>query len=260
MSMILDALSRAEQERKESTEGIYDATRYAKSGHTKDDRAKRWILVALACNVILLSAFAVYYFLQDDSKKETPTAVPTEDPLLKPYHDNSSAIDESAPVTASKPAKPSTKTMEQKTVVQKRAIKPSSSLQQEFVVERVRKISKEEAIGAADNNSARVTVAAEPLTNEIVPPTIPPELNEYTNTNEYLSINELSSADKSKLRSYEINVHVYDNQVEERFVLVNMKRYKQGDRLPGGGPVIEEITPDGLVMEYAQGKVLLKRN
>lgn len=257
MSMILDALSRAEQERKESTEGIYDAARYTKSRHVKEDKVKRWTLVALLINIFVLSIFAVIYFLKVDQTKASLPAVTNAKLLVTPVTPEKNNIEANTQIITT----PEKKGVES-VVTNKTEIKQASSLQQEAVVQRERIISKEEAIGKITNNNARVTVAAEPISADILPPPIPTpvEIKQTANTDQYLSINELSSTDKSKLKSYEINVHVYDNNIEERFVLVNMKKYKQGDRLPGGGPVIDEITPEGLVMEYAQGKVLLERN
>lgn len=254
MSMILDALSRAEQERKQSTEGIYDSTRYAKSGQIKEDKVKRWILIALVSNILVLSVFAVIYFLKIDQPKNIPSVVTNPEPVAASITADKKNIQASTNAVT-KPLEKVDEPAKKKTV-----IKQPSSLQQEAVVQRKRIISKEEAIGKIANNNPRVTVATEPLSAEILPPTIPIEIKQEANTGQYLSINELSSSDRSKLKAYEINVHVYDNNIEERFVLVNMKKYKQGDRLPGGGPVIDEITPEGMVMEYAQGKVLLERN
>jgi len=47
----------------------------------------------------------------------------------------------------------------------------------------------------------------------------------------------------------DINVHVYDNAPDDRFVLIEMKRYVEGDTLPGG-ITIKEITPEGFVLYY----------
>jgi hypothetical protein len=44
-----------------------------------------------------------------------------------------------------------------------------------------------------------------------------------------------------------VNVHVYSKSQEERFVLLNMKLYHEGDQLREG-PLLEEITQDGVVL------------
>ncbi len=47
----------------------------------------------------------------------------------------------------------------------------------------------------------------------------------------------------------DINVHVYDPNPDDRFALIEMKRYSEGDTL-SGGIVIKEITPEGFVVVY----------
>ena len=56
-----------------------------------------------------------------------------------------------------------------------------------------------------------------------------------------------------------MNVHVYDNNPTKRFVLIDMKRYAEGHALPLG-PIIEHITPDGVVLSYKGQRFQLTRN
>ena len=53
----------------------------------------------------------------------------------------------------------------------------------------------------------------------------------------------------------DVNVHVYSDAVDERFVLVKMEKYQEGDSLPGGVK-LKLITPEGLVLSY-RGKTFL---
>jgi general secretion pathway protein B len=46
-----------------------------------------------------------------------------------------------------------------------------------------------------------------------------------------------------------IDVHVYDTDPKRRFVLVELQKYREGDRLPNG-VVIEKILPDGIQLSY----------
>lgn len=46
-----------------------------------------------------------------------------------------------------------------------------------------------------------------------------------------------------------LDVHVYAQQPEQRFVLINMRRYREGERLEAGA-VLERITPEGVVLSY----------
>jgi general secretion pathway protein B len=47
--------------------------------------------------------------------------------------------------------------------------------------------------------------------------------------------------------SLRMDVHVFSEQPAERFVLVNMQKYREGERLQEG-PQLDEITPDGVIL------------
>ena len=53
-----------------------------------------------------------------------------------------------------------------------------------------------------------------------------------------------------------VDVHVYDPQPNKRFVLINGRRYREGDTL-SEGPKLVEIRAQGLVMESQGQRVLL---
>ena len=45
--------------------------------------------------------------------------------------------------------------------------------------------------------------------------------------------------------------------LKDVFVLINMDKYKQGDQISGNGPLVQEITRDGVVIDYGDGQALL---
>ena len=99
-----------------------------------------------------------------------------------------------------------------------------------------------------------------PATRQNVPSVSSIAASVESGSNEDLTMNKLPPAERSRLSQYEINVHVYDNNPQNRFVLINMSKYKEGDRLPSGGPLIAAITPEGVVVDTGSGKALLERN
>ena len=46
-----------------------------------------------------------------------------------------------------------------------------------------------------------------------------------------------------------LDVHVYADRAEERFVLINLQKYREGDQL-SEGPILETVTPEGTVMSF----------
>lgn len=54
-----------------------------------------------------------------------------------------------------------------------------------------------------------------------------------------------------------VNAHVYHEQPAGRFVLLNMKKYREGERIVEG-PYLEEITREGVVLAVPGGRFRLK--
>jgi general secretion pathway protein B len=61
--------------------------------------------------------------------------------------------------------------------------------------------------------------------------------------------NNVANAQAS--RELHIDLHVFSQNARERFVLINMRRYSEGQQLPNGATV-EQITPSGVVL-YQNG-------
>jgi len=53
-----------------------------------------------------------------------------------------------------------------------------------------------------------------------------------------------------------LDLHVYAARPEERFVMINMKKLREGDTLPEGVHV-ESITPEGAILSYSGSRFLL---
>jgi general secretion pathway protein B len=49
--------------------------------------------------------------------------------------------------------------------------------------------------------------------------------------------------------SLHLDVHVYSETPQERFVLINMRNYHEGERLQEG-PVVDAITPGGVILSF----------
>jgi len=60
---------------------------------------------------------------------------------------------------------------------------------------------------------------------------------------------ELPSEIRQSLPLINMDVHVYAEQAADRFVLINLLKYREGDVLEEG-PRVERITPEGMVLSY----------
>jgi len=70
---------------------------------------------------------------------------------------------------------------------------------------------------------------------------------------------DLSTTPGAQLPQLRLDLHVFAARPEERFVMVNMHKLREGDILPEGVHV-DSITPEGAVMTYNGTKFLLPRD
>jgi general secretion pathway protein B len=71
---------------------------------------------------------------------------------------------------------------------------------------------------------------------------------------------ELPQAEREALLELSISIHVYHQDPKRRFVLINMHRYVEGDRLKEKGYRLVRIDPDGIVLDYGAGLVRIPRS
>jgi len=71
-------------------------------------------------------------------------------------------------------------------------------------------------------------------------------------------VNALPYEIREKLVDLEINVHAYSEHPSECFVFINMRNYKVGDRIGRDGPLLKKIVPRGVIIDYGEGQALLQ--
>ncbi len=74
----------------------------------------------------------------------------------------------------------------------------------------------------------------------------------------FATFNDLRAQGVLLLPDLHLDIHVYSSNPEDRFVFVNMRKYKERATLDDG-PVVREITPDGVILEYLGTGFLLPR-
>ncbi len=72
------------------------------------------------------------------------------------------------------------------------------------------------------------------------------------------TFNELRANGTIVLPDLHLDIHVYSAQPAERFVFVNMNKYRERATLTEG-PLVKEITPDGVILEHLGNGFLLPR-
>jgi general secretion pathway protein B len=74
-----------------------------------------------------------------------------------------------------------------------------------------------------------------------------------------IPLNEMPSGFVSNLPAMNIDIHSYDPRPANRYVLINMEKYHEGDYL-AEGPQLIEIQPDGVIMEHMGARFILPIN
>ncbi len=72
------------------------------------------------------------------------------------------------------------------------------------------------------------------------------------------SIHELRAEGRLQVAELHLDIHVFSENREERFVFINMVKHRESSRL-AEGPVVNEITPEGVILDYQGMTFLLPR-
>ena len=72
------------------------------------------------------------------------------------------------------------------------------------------------------------------------------------------TIEELRLNGSLQLPDLHIDIHVYSDNPDERFVFVNMAKHREQSQLDEG-PVVREITAEGVILQYQGRSFLLSR-
>ncbi|MES9943353.1 MAG: general secretion pathway protein GspB [Candidatus Thiodiazotropha sp.] len=71
---------------------------------------------------------------------------------------------------------------------------------------------------------------------------------------------EMDQALREELEQLNTTIHVYHEKPAQRFVIINMRRYSEGDTLGVNGYRLHAIDRDGIVVDYGDGLVRLLRD
>lgn len=74
----------------------------------------------------------------------------------------------------------------------------------------------------------------------------------------YPTIHEVRASGAFSLPDLHLDIHVYSDAPEDRFVFINMSKHREGSKL-SEGPAVSEITPDGVVLDHEGQSFLLPR-
>ncbi|MGB5257989.1 MAG: general secretion pathway protein GspB [Woeseiaceae bacterium] len=94
---------------------------------------------------------------------------------------------------------------------------------------------------------------------QAAPPAVPVDSSRPANTSTLPTIYEVITDGSIVLPELHLDIHVYSDVPQDRFVFINMSKQRERSQLEEG-PVVDEITPDGVILTYRGETFLLPRD
>jgi general secretion pathway protein B len=220
MSFILDALRKSENDRQGSAPAEF--TTVASGGDALATPRWLWVLGGL----LLVNAVVLAFLLLRTGSEPVADAAPATPPVVE------------VPQTAD--ASPAT------------AVEPSFSV-------RVAEARRDRPVVEAAPKPQ--PVAADPSPAVVASPP-PVQAASATPTRQTLllpTLTELRTNGTLNLPDMHLDIHVYSGNADDRFVFINMSKYRERSKTKEG-PVVSEITAEGVVLDYQGTTFLLPRD
>jgi len=229
MSYILEALKKADQER-----GIGAVPNLATPHEIKHPptRSYRWLWLVVP--LLVVNAVLVVMLVQDRDEVPATAEAPLEWRPPPTNEQPAQAIQQTSRVTVSEAPTP------------ERTVLPEST----------RKVS-----------SGELVMLPQPSTVQNPRPSLQPgeEADQRagagttaTDTSQLPSWYELPPEFRNRLDLPRLDLHVYSEQPKDRFIMVKLKKYREGETLESG-LVLEEVLPDGMVMSHRGERFLVEK-
>jgi general secretion pathway protein B len=245
MSFILDALKKSESDRQRQGGPALFEVKVARPRHALPPWAIS-IAVLLAANIAIVALFLGVHRSTPGTMR-APAHAPGEParPAVVAMSTPAAASPAEAPaprsvVTAAPPAAPP--------AAPAAAPAPAPAAQSPAAAQSA---AAEEAPAAASSNPDDFAPAAEPPVSGGLG-----RVKRATDAGVPL-YQQLAATPGSRVPQLRLDLHAYAERAEDRWVLVNMHRLREGDSLEGVH--VDRITPDGAVLSYQGSQFLLTR-
>jgi general secretion pathway protein B len=126
-------------------------------------------------------------------------------------------------------------------------------------IEEARERESASRVNVATNPEPVAQPPVETPAQEARPTTPPQSLPQSGFSLEALpTADELRAKGMIQLADLHLDIHVYSEKPADRFVFINMVRHREKSRL-AEGPIVQEITPEGVILDYGGTRFLLPR-
>ncbi|MEJ2472158.1 MAG: general secretion pathway protein GspB [Desulfuromonadales bacterium] len=229
MSYILDALKKVDQERE------FDAVPGLATPHEVGHKRRRpprwpWVLAALlSVNVVLVT------FLLLKSDAEAPDAAQAMPEWQEPAEDDAMQLGGQGPKDRTGPEPAPGRT------APPREMQPFSIGELAASPKPLNSRNPELLLQPEDAAETRFETASSANSA--------PQLQSWY---------ELPQEIRMRLSLPRLDLHVYSEEPQNRFILVNLQKYREGETLESG-LVLEEILPEGMVMSYLGERFMVEK-
>jgi general secretion pathway protein B len=265
MSFILDALRKSEHERQRQT----GPTLVEAAVATPRARTNPWATAAIALLLLNLLAVGVFLLMKSRSRDEPAAApvaasAPASAPVPAAGTPPAGGATPQASVTRTLPAGVST--VAPPPMLRPAAAEPMPASRNPLAREvygDTPAMSAEAAARAAAPPGGPPAVVATPsrggsVVYETLPGTDPASAGSRgSETGDLPKADEVAA--RIGLPELRLELHVYSNRPQERFVFINSHKYREGETTQEGASIVE-ITPDGVVMSSGGKRFLLPRD
>ncbi len=225
MSLILDALKKSDMER--SRHKAPDIA--AAGGGAPQQNSPRWLWPVVVL-LLLNGAFLTYLLLKPGASDDAPVAlVSTVQEKTMPL-----TIAQSPVSTVSAAATPPTQKADVRSLLDETI--------REAATQRERAAAAPAASVSKQTTGPQTTAPAQFEARESLP-----------------SFSDLRASGKISLEKMNLELHVYNDDPKARFAFINGQKTREGDRLNGGGRVVQ-ITRFGVIVEHNGQRFELPRD
>lgn len=264
MSLILDALRRAEQERQQGRAPGLDQLPTAPADTR---RPIPWPTVVVV-GLVVTGAVALGFSLRQGETRPAPTPGNREagPPALPSAQASSVPPRPVAIESAAAKAKPALQGASNLTSMDDLLEPPAPA--RSTVTPRPTPAPRpiapvdlsQKAAGPAPNaespSPASTRAAAEPIAEPETSPLLDAE-DVLMSGPTVTPLRDMPPGYRADFPSLNVDVHVYNEEPQRRFVLLNLRRYREGQTL-SEGPKLIEIQPDGIVFDFRGERVLMQ--
>jgi general secretion pathway protein B len=254
MSYILNALRKSEQERQDGhTETLENRIQHKQ--HTAPKKTSFWLIILVLVNLFFLSYFIWSFSKDKDDQGTAKQAVSEVKKMIKAEPElkiKSTPITQPMPPADEKPVLEIAKLLPQQTIAEQ--IK-SQRTKRKPTLDKTKR--KEKQHTKAVKQEIKPIIQAQPLKQPEKIFAAKTEVSENQNS-DYPYLSELDYNFRRTVPNIDINVYVYAEKEHDRFIMIKMQKYQQGQQIDSE-MTLKEIRMNSLVIEYKNKVFQIKR-